>query len=175
MTGGDTSLPAEANGRFRNRFKRVGVRIVCLVGVKIEIEVAVACQNEDAIERWARIRIVDNNGTQDTAVISNEIGKALAFFNRVTIKHGQRNTLQGNAARPAIAHLRQYRPADCALPAHRIDVRADGGGVPCTAPFSKRKISIRCYTILSGKLPNASAHCGASHPRLTISSSSSGW
>jgi hypothetical protein len=54
MTGGDTSLPAEANGRFRNRFKRVGVRIVCLVGVKIEIEVAVARQSEDAIERWAR-------------------------------------------------------------------------------------------------------------------------
>jgi hypothetical protein len=75
-------------------------------------------------------------------VISNEIGKALAFFNRVTIKHGERNTLQGNAARPAIAHLRQYRPADCALPAHRIDVRADGGGAvdECAA---QRKIHTR--------------------------------
>ena len=101
MTGGDTFLPAEANGCFRDRFKRVRVGIVCLVGVKIEIEVAVACQREDAIERWARIRIVDSNGTQDTAVISNEIGKALAFFNRVTIKRGERNTLPGQCGPPS--------------------------------------------------------------------------
>ena len=178
MTGGDTSLPAEANGRFRNRFKRVGVRIVCLVGVKIEIEVAVARQSEDAIERWARIRIVDNNGTQDTAVISNEVGKAFAFFNRVTIKHGERNTLQGNAARPAIAHLRQYRPADRALPTHRIDVRADGGGAvdECAA---QRKIHARGdvlgapprFAILGDKrkrvLP-AAARVGNSKPGLAF-------
>ena len=78
MTGGDTSLPAEANSGFSNCFKCVGVGIVCLIGVKIEIEVAVSRQSEDAIERRTRIQIVDDNGSQDAAMVGNEIGKPLA-------------------------------------------------------------------------------------------------
>ena len=70
MTSGDTSLPAEVNGCFRNPSSALEFGF-CLVGVKIEIEVAVACQNEDAIERGPD-PIVDNDGTQDTAVISYE-------------------------------------------------------------------------------------------------------
>ena len=104
MTGGDAPLPAETDGGFRNRLKAVGMRIVGFVGVKIEVEIAIARQAEHPVQRCARIGIVNHDGSQDAAMIGDEIGKPLALLPRVAVEHGERHALQGNAAGPTVAH-----------------------------------------------------------------------
>ena len=110
------ALPSEPHRGFRDRFKPVGIGIVRFVGVKVEIEVAVARQREDTFK--VRLRIVDHHGAKDAAVIGNQIGQPLPSLPGIVIEHRERHALQGDAAGPAIAHVRQHRPADRALRTH---------------------------------------------------------
>ena len=63
------------------------VGIVGLVGMKIEIQVAVAGQSKDAIERRSRIGIVDNDAAQNATVVSDEICESLTFLTAIRIEH----------------------------------------------------------------------------------------
>ena len=91
------ALPSEPDGGFGDRLKPVGSGIVGLVGVKIEIEIAVARQRENSIK--FRRGIVDDHRAENAAVIGDQIRKSFAIRADVVIDHRQRTPC--SAMRPA--------------------------------------------------------------------------
>ena len=55
--------------------------------MKIEIKVSIAGQSKDPIECRSRIRIVDNDTAQNTAVIGDEICELLTLLTVIRIEH----------------------------------------------------------------------------------------